>query len=196
MIETELVRLIRTALEASAAELGVAKAEVAGPGFINFFVTHTWLYSVLEEVRGLGPDFPRVAVGGGERVQVEFVSANPTGPLHVGSGRGAALGDALARVLEFTGYVVEREYYVNDAGSQMELFARSIEARYLERFGRKADVPEGGYHGVYIRELAEAFAGADGEALVELSPEDRRGPPGGGGGGPGPAGLPAAAGGV
>lgn len=136
----------------------VAKVEVAGPGFINFFVAHAWLYRVLEEVERLGPAYGRSDAGNGVRVQVEFVSANPTGPLHVGTARNAAIGDSLARILEAAGHAVEREYYWNDTGSQMDLFGASVEARYLTLFGVHAEVPEGGYRGPYVRELADAIA--------------------------------------
>ncbi|HEX9891093.1 MAG TPA: arginine--tRNA ligase, partial [Actinomycetota bacterium] len=152
----------------------VAKAEVAGPGFINVFLTHTWLYGVLGQVLEQGPDYGRVDAGQGERVLVEFVSANPTGPLHVGTGRNAALGDALARLLDVAGYRVTREYYVNDAGNQIALFGASIEARYLERFGWEAEVPEGGYQGGYVLDLAEGIAADLGEALLEAPGEERR----------------------
>jgi arginyl-tRNA synthetase len=152
----------------------VAKAEVAGPGFINFTLAHGWLYEVLGEVERLGPAFGRVDVGAGERVQVEFVSTNPTGPLHVGHGRNAAVGDALARLLEAGGYRVEREYYVNDAGGQAELFAASLEARYLQRFGREAEVPEAGYHGSYMVDLVAEIAADHGDSLLSLSTEERR----------------------
>ncbi len=152
----------------------IARTEIAGPGFLNFHMAHAWLYSVLERVELDGPAFGRVDVGAGERVQVEFVSANPTGPLHVGTGRGAAIGDSLARLLEAAGYVVQREYYVNDAGNQMALFAESVEARYLERFGRTAEVPEGGYHGEYVGELAAAIAEDLGDELLDAAAEERR----------------------
>jgi arginyl-tRNA synthetase len=152
----------------------VAKAELAGPGFINFFLAHPWLYEVLGEVEHLGPAFGRVDLGAGERVQVEFVSANPTGPLHVGHGRGAVVGDALARLLESAGYRVEREYYVNDAGTQAALFGGSLEARYLQRFGHDAEIPEGGYQGSYLAELADEIAEDVGDGLLALSPDDRR----------------------
>jgi len=152
----------------------ITKAEVAGPGFINFTVAHGWLYRVLQEVERLGPAYGRSEDGAGERVLLEFVSANPTGPLHVGSGRNATVGDSLARVLEATGHRVDREYYVNDAGSQAALFGASIEARYLERFGREAEVPEGGYRGESVSELAEAIAAELGDSLVEAPEEVRR----------------------
>jgi arginyl-tRNA synthetase len=152
----------------------VAKAEVAGPGFVNFFLAHPWLYEELSEVQRLGPAYGRVDVGAGELVQVEFVSTNPTGPLHVGHGRGAAVGDALARLLEAAGYRVEREYYVNDAGGQAELFGASLEARYLQHFGREAEIPEGGYQGGYMADLAAEIAADHGEALLDLPAEERR----------------------
>ena len=152
----------------------ITKAEVAGPGFVNFTVAHGWLYRVLQEVERLGPAYGRSEDGAGERVLLEFVSANPTGPLHVGNGRNATVGDSLARVLEATGHRVDREYYVNDAGSQAALFGASIEARYLERFGREAEVPEGGYQGEYVSELAEAIAADLGDSLVEAPGEVRR----------------------
>ncbi|HEX9824620.1 MAG TPA: arginine--tRNA ligase [Actinomycetota bacterium] len=151
----------------------VARAEVAGPGFINLTMEHGWLHRVLEDVERLGREYGRVDVGAGERVQVEFVSANPTGPLHVGTGRNAAVGDALASVLDAAGFRVEREYYVNDAGTQAAVFAASLEARYLQRFGREAEVPEGGYHGEYLRDLAAEVAGDLGDALLELPADER-----------------------
>jgi arginyl-tRNA synthetase len=152
----------------------VAKVEVAGPGFINLFLAHGWLYRVLGEVQRLGEAYGRSEVGAGERVQVEFVSANPTGPLHVGSGRNAAYGDSLSRVLEAAGYRVDREYYVNDAGTQAELFGASVEARYLEHFGREATIPEGGYEGTYLVDVAARIADHLGDSLLEVSQEERR----------------------
>jgi len=152
----------------------VAKTEVAGPGFINLFLAHGWLYRVLGEVERLGDAYGRSDAGAGESVQVEFVSANPLGPLHVGSGRNAALGDSLCRVLEAAGYRVDREYYVNDAGTQVDLFAASVEARYLQHFGRKASIPEGGYEGAYLVDVAAAIAEDLGDSLLEASPEERR----------------------
>ena len=151
----------------------VARVEVAGPGFINFTVAHAWLYRVVEEIERQGEAFGRSSDEPAERVLVEFVSANPTGPLHVGSGRNAAVGDSLARILEAVGHSVEREYYVNDVGTQADLFGASIEARYLARFGVEASVPEGGYEGEYVVELAEAFADDLGESLL-TAPEDER----------------------
>jgi arginyl-tRNA synthetase len=145
--------------EAALLEPGVvSRIEVAGPGYLNFFVANGWWHGVVREVLAAGSSYGRSDVGRGERVQVEFVSANPTGPLHVGHGRGAALGDAIANLLSAVGYRVEREYYVNDAGSQMRLLGESVWARHLEAGGKPVEFPEGGYHGEYIRELASQVA--------------------------------------
>jgi arginyl-tRNA synthetase len=150
----------------------VESVEVAGPGFINVFVTDTWLYDTLRLVATEGPSygwFPR----NGLRAQVEFVSANPTGPLTLGHARNAAIGDALARLLEATGWDVQREYYFNDAGGQMDRFGRSVEARYLQLLGGDAKVPEDGYHGAYIEDLARDILEAEGPGLADLPPDVR-----------------------
>jgi arginyl-tRNA synthetase len=152
----------------------IARVEVAGPGFLNFFMAHVWLYRVLEEVERLGQDYGRIDAGAGEKVQVEFVSTNPTGPLHVGHGRNAAVGDSLALVLNAAGFAVRREYYVNDAGTQIALFVASVEARYLQHLGRDAEVPEGGYQGPYVAELAAAIADDVGDSLLEVPEQERR----------------------
>ncbi len=136
----------------------VAKVEVAGPGYLNIFVANGWWHGVIRKVLADGAAYGCTTVGQGRRAQVEFVSANPTGPLHVGHGRGAALGDAIASLLEAVGYRVEREYYINDTGSQMRLLGESVWARHLEACGRAVQFPENGYHGDYIRELAEQVA--------------------------------------
>lgn len=138
----------------------VAKVEVAGPGYLNVFVANGCWQAVIREVLAAGSAYGRTNIGQGQRAQVEFVSANPTGPLHVGHGRGAALGDAVANLLEVVGYRVEREYYINDAGSQMRLLGESVLARYLESQGKLVQFPENGYHGEYVRELAEQVAAA------------------------------------
>ena len=150
----------------------VAAVEVAGPGFINFRLSSAWLQQTLADVVREGDRFGR-SNEPRERLQVEFVSANPTGPLHVGHGRWAAVGDGLASVLEAAGHRVEREFYVNDFGNQMQLFGQSIAARYLARFGVEAEVPEGGYQGVYITELAEEIAAEAGDTWVQASEEER-----------------------
>ena len=150
----------------------VASAEVAGPGFVNFRLTPTWLADALHEVALLGDGYGR-AEPHGRRAQVEFVSANPTGPLHIGQGRNAALGDALARLLEASGWSVEREYYFNDTGGQMDRFGASVEARFLQLVGRQAEVPEDGYHGTYVTDLARDILRTEGHALADLPPEQR-----------------------
>jgi arginyl-tRNA synthetase len=143
----------------------VSKVEVAGPGYLNFFMAPTWWHRVIPAVLAAGPRYGWADLGRGQRAQVEFVSANPTGPLHVGHGRGAALGDAIASLLQAVGYRVEREYYVNDAGSQIRLLGESVYARFLEAAGQTVAFPENGYHGEYIRELAGRVA----EAAPELA---------------------------
>jgi arginyl-tRNA synthetase len=130
----------------------LAKVEIAGPGFLNFSFAPKFYYERLREFEARQELTPNL--GRGEKVQVEFASANPTGPLHVGHGRVAVIGDVLARLLAATGFTVEREYYVNDAGNQMEKLGQSIYVRYRELFGEKIDFPEGGYPGDYVRELA------------------------------------------
>jgi arginyl-tRNA synthetase len=166
-----LAQSIIDKLDLSAA--GLRAAEIAGPGFINFRFAHgslqTQLLRVLREDMRYGYSVaePR------QRIQVEFVSANPTGPLHVAHGRGAALGDGIARLLEWTGHEVQREFYVNDAGVQMNLLGISLEARWREVRGEAASVPEGGYRGVYIRDLAERANAEMGEHLAGLSQDAR-----------------------
>ncbi|MGH2525209.1 MAG: arginine--tRNA ligase, partial [Actinomycetota bacterium] len=150
----------------------VESKEIARPGFINFRVRDDWLHLALRDVAAQGAAYGRSAPSG-RRVQIEFVSANPTGPLHVGQARNAALGDALARVLEFTGWDVTREYYFNDAGGQMDRFGESVVARYLQAMGREAEVPEDGYHGAYLADIAEDILCADGPSLADLPPDER-----------------------
>jgi arginyl-tRNA synthetase len=140
---------------------------VARPGFINFRLRDSWLTSQIETILEQGEAFGSQSLGQGRSVQVEFVSANPTGPLHVGNGRGAALGSTLANVLEAAGYSVEREYYVNDAGSQIDVFTSSLYARYQQLFGRPVGVPEDGYPGDYMIELAESLRTQYGETLLQ-----------------------------
>jgi arginyl-tRNA synthetase len=150
----------------------LVSTEVAGPGFINFRLATGWLTDVLPEVERAGEAYGH-AESNGRRAQVEFVSANPTGPLHIGHARNAALGDALARVLEAAGWAVEREYYFNDTGGQMDRFGASVEARFLQLAGRDAEVPEDGYHGDYVTELARGILDAQGPAPADLPPDER-----------------------
>jgi len=148
------------------------KVEIAGPGFINFFLSARWMGEVLAEILEQGPKYGSSVIGGGKRVQVEFVSANPTGPLHVGHGRGAAVGDIIANILRFTGWDVQREYYINDAGLQMDILGRSTQARYFELAGmaEKAPFPEDGYKGAYIYDIAGAVREREGDRFTALSP--------------------------
>src|SRR5258706_8644763 len=133
----------------------VRKTEIAGPGFINFFLETSEVVGALPTILAAGATYGRAAVGDQRPVNVEFVSANPTGPLHVGHGRQAALGDAIASLLEWTGWKVTREFYYNDGGGQIANLARSVQARIAQLSGKSAGIPDGGYHGEYNRENAE-----------------------------------------
>lgn len=135
----------------------VARVEIAGPGFINFFLAPAAYHAVVAEVLDRGATFGQSMLGGGQRIQVEFVSANPTGPLHVGHGRGAAFGATIANLLTAVGYQVHREYYVNDAGRQMNILAVSVWLRYLEQCGEHFRFPSNGYRGDYVRDIAAQF---------------------------------------
>ena len=145
----------------------IEKVEIAGPGFINFFVKESVWPSVIPIVCRQQDDFGRITEKNGKRVLVEFVSANPTGPLSVGHGRQAVLGDAIARLLENAGYDVEREYYYNDAGRQMRVLGESTRARYREELGLPFDFPEDGYQGEYIREIARSLISESGDTLKD-----------------------------
>ncbi len=151
----------------------IAAVEVAGPGFINLRLSPAALQRVVAQVRDADQRLGSSHEGAGRRVQVEFVSANPVGPMHVGHGRWAALGDSMARLLAHTGWDVEREFYVNDAGVQMDLFARSVSARYLEFCGSDAPFPEGGYQGGYVREIAHEIFESEGSCWLDASPAAR-----------------------
>ena len=142
----------------------VSKVEIAGPGFINFWLAEDQLAASLSGIIGAGEAYGRADFGTGQRVNVEFVSANPTGPLHVGHGRGAALGDGISALLEWTGHQVTREFYINDAGVQIDRLVESLWARIQEKRGRLAPLPEGGYHGEYVVEAAE-------RAITEFEPQ-------------------------
>ncbi|WIV19345.1 arginine--tRNA ligase [Paenibacillus polygoni] len=154
-------------------DAGIESAEIAGPGFINFRLTKSYLYPIVELVQEQGDDYGRVNLGEGRKVQVEFVSANPTGSLHLGHARGAAVGDALCNMLDFAGYEVTREYYINDAGNQVFNLSKSIEARYLQELGQEVEMPEDGYHGADIRGFAKELIAEKGSSLLEMSPSDR-----------------------
>ncbi len=152
------------------------KAEIAGPGFLNFTVSDLWYDGVLAAVEQEGADYGSSDMGRGERVMVEFVSANPTGPMTIGNARGGVLGDTLASVLEKTGHQVWREFYVNDAGSQVDKFGRSIEARYLQLLYGEDQVafPEDGYHGMDIVEMAQRIYDRDGDKYKDTPSEERQ----------------------
>lgn len=153
----------------------VERVEIAGPGFINFYLVPGWLNRVLPAIQEEDADYGKSNAGGGERVQVEFVSANPTGLLHMGNARGGALGDTLAAVLNEAGYVCDKEYYINDAGNQVENLGKSVEARYFELLGRDDyQIPEDGYHGKDIIATAQRLLDEKGESLVDLPEAERR----------------------
>lgn len=167
----ELARLFVERLPENA---HIKKVEIAGPGFINFFLTNRWIRDIVEDILSSNDAYGRPDLGKDRNVQVEFVSANPTGPLHVGHGRGAAVGDITANILSFAGWNVQREYYVNDAGLQMDILGRSTRARYFELAGfpEKAPFPEDGYKGDYIYDLAKGLLEEKGVSLLEMATED------------------------
>lgn len=150
------------------------RAEIAGPGFINFFLGNRFYAAVLEDLMAQGENYGRSDYGKGKRVLVEFVSANPTGPMHIGNARGGAIGDCLAAVLDWAGYDVQREFYVNDAGNQIEKFATSLEVRYLQHYDPAVELPEDAYKGVDIVEHAENFIKEYGDRYVNAPAEERR----------------------
>lgn len=150
------------------------RAEIAGPGFINFFLGNRFYAAVLEDLMAQGENYGRSDYGKGKRVLVEFVSANPTGPMHIGNARGGAIGDCLAAVLDWAGYDVQREFYVNDAGNQIEKFATSLEVRYLQHYDPAVELPEDAYKGMDIVEHAENFIKEYGDRYVNAPAEERR----------------------
>ncbi len=147
--------------------------KVAKPGFINFYLTDQFLRNGLVEIQKEEEKFGRSTSGKGKCIQIEFVSANPTGPLHIGHGRWAAVGDTLANVLEAAGFKVEREFYINDYGRQMMLFGESIAVRYAQIFGQDREIPEEGYQGSYIKELAQEIADRDSDKYLSKSKEEQ-----------------------
>ena len=157
---------------AKAADPHLANVDVAGPGFLNFVYAPSFWQETLAEVAESGAEYGRVTTGAGKKVQVEYVSANPTGPLHIGHGRGAALGDSLARILAFAGYDVQTEYYINDAGRQMRMLGTSIWIRYQQQAGRDVEFIEDGYQGDYIGELAAEIRQQRGDELLDMPEED------------------------
>ena len=170
----------RKIAEAIAAEIQVGgdieRIEVAGAGFINFYLSNSRLYQVLSAIETEGKDYGRIDMGKGKKVMIEFVSANPTGPMHMGNARGGALGDCMASVMEYAGYDVTREFYVNDAGNQIEKFGKSLEARYIQQLkGEDAiEFPEDGYHGDDITEHAKAFIAIEGDKYLDTDSDTRK----------------------
>lgn len=150
------------------------KVEIAGPGFLNFYLSQRYYAEILKDIFARGNDYGKSDFGQGKRVLVEFVSANPTGPMHIGNARGGAIGDCLASVLDWAGYEVNREFYVNDAGNQIEKFATSLEIRYLQHFDDSIEMPEDAYHGADIVNHAESYIAEFGDRLVNVPSEERR----------------------
>ncbi len=144
------------------------RISAAPPGFVNFFLSQDWLQRQVETIRQAGDSYGNVATGNPQRIMVEFVSVNPTGPVHVGHTRGAVLGSALASILQAAGHSVSREYYVNDAGSQMDLFYGSVLARYLQHSGQDAEIPSGGYQGEYVMDLAKEIESDAGDRFATM----------------------------
>src|SRR5437867_6126313 len=159
----ELARVIAGRVQSGGA---IASVDTAPPGFINIRLSSEWLASQVDDIMRQGEAFGDVSLGEGKRLQVEFVSANPVGPIHVGNGRGLALGDTLARVLKAAAFVIQREYLVNDAGTQTETFAATLYARYQQLFGREAEIPEGGYPAENMIDIAEQLKGERGDSLL------------------------------
>lgn len=151
----------------------IEKIEIAGPGFINITIQKDYLLEVVKTVLEQQVEYGRTTSGGGERIQVEFVSANPTGDLHLGHARGSSVGDSLCNVLDLAGYDVSREYYINDAGNQINNLALSIEARYFEALGNPLEMPEDGYRGQDIKDIAEALVKEHGEKFVSMTQGER-----------------------
>ena len=145
----------------------LAKVEIAGPGFMNFFINNDHWRNSLKDIETLGDSYGKSKAGEGKKVQVEFVSANPTGPLHIGHGRGAAVGDVLANILKAVGYDVVKEYYINDAGNQMETLGRSVFFRYLHLLGRDVDLPSECYQGEYIVDIANDIVAKHGDRYLD-----------------------------
>ncbi|NLB18637.1 MAG: arginine--tRNA ligase, partial [Syntrophomonadaceae bacterium] len=152
----------------------VNRVEVAGAGFINFYLHNRWLYEIPHVIIKKGDDYGRVNDKNGIKVQVEFVSANPTGDLHMGNARGGAIGDTLANILDAAGYEVEKEFYVNDSGNQVALFGLSLEARYLELLDEPFELPESGYAGQDVIDTVKEALEEYGDRWLALKPSERR----------------------
>ena len=152
----------------------IALCEIAGPGFINVTLNDSSLQEIVNQVRKEGFDFGKGSLDKPCRINLEYVSANPTGPMHVGHGRWAALGDSIARILRHAGYDVDEEFYINDQGNQMNVFADSLVVRYLQALGKNVDMPESSYGGNYVKELAQSIVDVDGDKWLDADPDERR----------------------
>ena len=150
----------------------VEKAKVAPPGFINFTLKDSWIASQTQVILDEGEAYGNTESGKGSKVQLEFVSVNPTGPIHVGHGRGAVLGSALASMLTAAGYEVEKEYYINDAGGQIDVFRASLYVRYMQALGHETELPEDAYHGDYMIDLAKEIIEEKGDIFASLPREE------------------------
>ncbi len=166
-------RMVAQAVVDNLACAYIDKTEIAGPGFINFYLKQDWVYSLLSNILTQGDGYGDLKQEKPEKIQLEYVSANPTGPLHVGHGRGAAVGSALANLMKAAGYDVTREYYINDAGNQVENLAASVNARYLALMGVECEFPENGYHGVDIIDTAKRIVKIYGDKFMQMEEEDR-----------------------
>lgn len=166
-------RMVAQAVVDNLACAYIDKTEIAGPGFINFYLKQDWVYSLLSNILTQGDGYGDLKQEKPEKIQLEYVSANPTGPLHVGHGRGAAVGSALANLMKAAGYNVTREYYINDAGNQVENLAASVNARYLALMGVECEFPENGYHGVDIIDTAKRIVKIYGDKFMQMEEEDR-----------------------
>lgn len=160
-------RKLAEELQAELATAELEKIEVAGPGFLNFTFQKSWLQEIVPLILQSGTDYGSLTIGRGKKIQIEYVSANPTGPLHIGHGRGAALGDSLTRILRFAGYSVETEYYLNDAGRQMQLLGTATWVRLQQLCGRQIELPEDCYQGDYIQDIAETILAEQGKKILE-----------------------------
>ncbi|MFB5193810.1 arginine--tRNA ligase [Bacillus sp. AFS073361] len=169
-------RVIAEALLANIdhSKASIEKIEIAGPGFINFYMNNSYLTELIPTVLNAGEKYGETTVGGGQKIQVEFVSANPTGDLHLGHARGAAVGDSLCNILDKAGFDVSREYYINDAGNQINNLALSVEARYFQALGLEKEMPEGGYHGADIIGIGKTMAEEFGDKYVHVSEDERQ----------------------
>ncbi|CAI83277.1 arginine--tRNA ligase [Dehalococcoides mccartyi] len=161
----ELAQILASYIETGS---GISKVSVAPPGFINFTFSKEWLCSLVKTILTEAGSYGNINMGGGSRVQIEFVSANPTGPIHIGHGRGAVLGSTLSNILKAAGYYVEEEFYINDAGSQIDAFKRTLFARYQQALGKDAAVPQDGYHGQYMVDLAAEMVTKYGDKYLQM----------------------------